>query len=444
MPPRLIISAAASGSGKTLASLGMLTLLRRRGLRVAAAKVGPDFIDAAHLSRAAHRPARNLDPWLAPESYVIASFSRGAAGADVCIVEGVMGLFDGRHGSSDGSTAHVARLLRTPVVAVLDCARASATVGAVAYGLAHFDPRVTLAGVILNRVGSARHEASIRDACRAAAVPVLGALPRDERLTINDRHLGLHEPGAPGWDVAVTACADTLEARVDIDALLEIARSAPALAPAEHPPAHEPSVRVAIARDDAFWFYDEATLEALRDGGAEVVPYSPISDEFPDVDAAFIGGGYPELHAAALARNHAARGSLRNAIAAGLPVYAECGGLMYLAQTLTSGDDTHDMVGAIPAAARMCERRTALRYVEATALADGPVFTRGQHVRGHEFHYSRMAYAQTSHVYEFDAEREGYVTPNVHASYVHSHLAAHPAAVTRFLAAARAFGGNRS
>lgn len=439
--PRLLISAASSGSGKTILSLGLIEALRRRGLTVAAAKVGPDFIDCAHLARASGRPARNLDAWLAPEAHVVSSFLRGSVDAHMCVIEGVMGLFDGRHGCGTGSSAHIARLLEAPVVAVLDCSRASSTIGAVALGLRSFDPRVSFAGVILNRVASGRHRDSAADACRAAGVPVFGAIPRDERLTLASRHLGLASPHEEGWTGAVSAAAELLQQHVDLDALIMAAHSAPSLAPPAAMQPRETAVRVAVARDEAFWFYDEDSLDALRDGGAQLVEYSPLRDAFPNVDAAFIGGGYPELHAPSLARNDAARSGLRSAIAAGMPVYAECGGLMYLSQSLQTGGQPAEMVGAIPARAAMNRRRSALRYVDAEVIADGPLFVREERVRGHEFHYSRVEYARASYAYAYESEREGYMQRNVHASYVHTHLGAYPHAVRRFLRAAQRFGG---
>jgi cobyrinic acid a,c-diamide synthase len=437
--PRFVLAAAKSDSGKTTLALGLITALRRRGLTIGAAKVGPDFIDAAHLARASARPARNLDAWLAPEDVVLESFVRGNSDVDAVVVEGVMGLFDGRHGSGEGSTAHVARILDAPVVLVLDCAKTSATIGAIALGLARFDPRLRIAGVILNRVASDRHAATVCDAVRSAGLPVLGAIRSDDGIALESRHLGLNEPGSEAWEAVVERIADAVERAVDLDALLAAANRVPSLPPQMPAASREASVRVAIARDEAFWFYDEASLDALRDGGAELVPYSPLRDPFPDVDAALIGGGYPELHAPALEANVAARGGLREAIAAGLPAYAECGGLMYLGRDLAVPGGTHAMVGAVPGSAVMSQRRSALRYVEAHALRDGPLFVAGDRVRGHEFHYSTMTYATASPVFEFGAEREGYARAGVHASYVHVHLGAQPRGVRRFLDAARTF-----
>ena len=443
--PRLVLAAPSSDAGKTTLALGLITALRRRGLRVAAFKTGPDFIDAAHLGRAAAGTARNLDAWLAPESAVRASFSRGSAEADIAIVEGAMGLFDGRHGSGEGSSAHVARLLGAPVVLVLDCAKASTTVGAIAYGLAHFDPQIRVVGAILNRVASDRHAATVRDAVERAGLTVFGIIRRDERIGLPSRHLGLVEPGADGWQASVDAAADAFASGVDLDGLLAVAASAARLeleAADERVGKRERPVRIALARDEAFWFYDEGSLEALTAAGAEFVPYAPLRDPFPaDVAGAFVGGGYPELHAPALAANTGARDGLRRAIAAGMPAYAECGGLMYLGEALETPDGTHAMVGAVPAVSTLGERRSRLRYVEARTLGAGPLFAEDEIVRGHEFHYSHTRYTTDAPAFAIDGEREGFRARDLHASYVHVHLAAYPRAVDSFLGAARAFGG---
>ena len=353
-----------------------------------------------------------------------------------------MGLFDGRHGTGEGSSAHIARLLAAPVVLVLDCAKASTTIGAIAYGLARYDSNVRVGGAILNRIASDRHAATVTDAVRRAGVEVLGIVRRNERIGLPSRHLGLVEPGAEGWQASVDATAEAFARDVDLDALLALARSAPDLVLPDAPAAPaDRGARIAIARDEAFWFYDEASLEALVAAGAELVPYAPLRDPFPtDVAGAFIGGGYPELHASALAANGAAREGLRRAIAAGMPVYAECGGLMYLGDALETPGGTHAMVGAIPAVSTLGERRSALRYVEARTLGAGPLFADGDVVRGHEFHYSRTRYATDAPAFAIDGEREGFRAANLHASYVHVHLGARPDAARAFVAQARAFG----
>jgi cobyrinic acid a,c-diamide synthase len=435
--PRVIFAGASSDVGKTSIALGVAGALRERGRTVVAAKCGPDFIDTAHLGAVTGCTARNLDAWISGEASVAMSLARSAreAAADIAIIEGVMGLFDGRHGSGDGSSAHVARLLGAPVVLVLDCAKAATTIGAIAYGLKHFDARINVAGAILNRVASDRHAATVRDAVASAGVPVLGVIKRDERLTLPARHLGLVGPDDPGIAATYAALAETMRRDVDLDALLAIASATEPLRyamPDVPQSPRVPRVRVGLARDEAFWFYDEASLDALRDAGADLAPFSPMRDALPDVDAVFIGGGYPELHAAALAANRAMRTSLRDAIAAGMPVYAECGGLMYLSQALETADGVHEMVGAVPAISTMSARRSALRYVEANANG-GPMFAAGEIVRGHEFHYSTTRYTSASPAFAIEGEAEGYASANLHASYVHVHLGSQPSAVARFL-----------
>ncbi|HEV3158077.1 MAG TPA: cobyrinate a,c-diamide synthase [Candidatus Baltobacteraceae bacterium] len=443
--PRLVLAAASSDSGKTTITLGLIAALRRRGLKIAASKVGPDFIDAAHLARVSGRPARNLDAWLAPETVVISSFLRGSLEADLAIVEGVMGLFDGRHGSGEASTAHLARILRAPVILVLDCAKASSTIGAIALGLARYDERVRVAGAILNRVASERHASTVRDACRKAGVPVFGVIRRDERLALPSRHLGLVSPDGETWSSVCEAAADIVEAEVDLDALIAVAQDVPEILAAPFASAPEADVRIAIARDEAFWFYDEASLDALRDAGAELVPYAPLHDPFPsDVHAVFIGGGYPESYAATLETNVSAKDGLHRAIRAGMPAYAECGGLMYLGRTLETSDRVYSMADVVPATSIMSQRRSALRYVEARVLEDGPLFVKDQIVRGHEFHYSRTSHEHAMPAFELDGEHEGYRSSDVHASYVHVHLSAHPTAVRTFVSRARAFAGRRT
>ncbi len=438
--PRIVIAGASSDVGKTTLALGIVGALRARGKRVVAAKCGPDFIDASHLAAASGRVARNLDPWLAGEAFVAASLARAGADCDIAVIEGAMGLFDGKHGSNEGSSAHVARILGAPVVLVLDCGKASATVGAIAYGLANFDKRLSVAGVVLNRVASDAHEDTVRQAVIDAGLRVFGVVRRDERLALPGRYLGLAGPAAGTQDV-YAALAETVERCVDLDGLLRAADDAPPLAAdaPPRPPRPGSRVRVAIARDEAFWFYDESSLDALTAAGADLIPYSPMIDPFPDVDAAIVGGGYPEMLAKPLSENFAAREGLRLAIEAGMPVYAECGGLMYLTRALATASQTYAMAGAIPAVCTMSAKRSALRYVEALALDDGPLFARGETVRGHEFHYSTTRYDVDESVFAIGEEREGFVRGNLHASYVHLHLGAHEAAVERFVARARAY-----
>ncbi len=457
--PRLVLAAASSGAGKTTVAAALMRTARDRGLRVAPFKVGPDYIDPTHHTLAAGRPSRNLDGWMLPPAVSLALFRRattGARTADLAVVEGVMGLFDGRSGTGEeGSTAQMAKLLDAPVVLVLDAGAMARTAGAVVHGLHTFDPTLPLSGVVLNRIAGERHYAMCEAAIRErTGLPVFGWLPKDSAIAVPERHLGLvlADERPIALDHLVARAAETL----DVDALLALARSAPPLADVPDPlPARveHRRARIGIARDAAFDFYYMDNLDLLESLGAELVPFSPLADAaLPDeVGALYIGGGYPELHAARLAANTSMRAAVRAFAAAGQPIYAECGGLMYLADALVDGEGArHDMVGVVPGVSRMRDR-VALGYREALALCDTPIARAGQTVRGHEFHYSvldhpvvadgappwtasRRAYRQA------DGEAtEGIVVGprhNVLASYLHVHFGADPRLAERFVSSA--------
>jgi len=449
--PRLVVAAAASGAGKTTLTVALLRLARGRGLRVAPFKVGPDYIDPTHHAVAAGRPSRNLDGWLLPHSTILTLFGRATTGphaADLAVIEGVMGLFDGRSGiADDGSTAEMAKLLRAPVLLLLDVGAMARTAGAVVHGLHRFDAGLRLSGVVLNRVAGDRHYALCADAIRArTGLPVLGWLPEDPAVAVPGRDLGLVLAGEHPMDLdrLATRAAETL----DLDALLALARTAPVLdvEPTPGPPplsVARPRARIAVARDAAFDFYYEDNLDLLRDLGAELVTFSPIADAaLPDgAGALYIGGGYPELHAARLAENRAMCAAVRAFAASGRAVYAECGGLMYLTEALIdSAGMRHEMAGVVPGVSRMADRVT-LGYREATALRDTPIACAGQRIRAHEFHYSVLESARGIPAYRqagADAT-EGIVAgprDNVLASYLHLHFATDPALAHRFVASA--------
>lgn len=446
--PRLTIAAPSSGSGKTTVAVAVMRLLARRGLRVAPFKVGPDYIDPSHHRAAAGRASRNLDGWMLPRETVLSLFRRATEGqrADMAVLEGVMGLFDGHSPLNErGSTAEMAKLLRSPVVLVLDASAMARSAAAIVHGMHTFDPDLRLAGVILNRLGSERHFEICRDAILAATeVPVLGWIPRDPALAVPERHLGLTLAGEHALDL--DALVARTEATLDVDALLRIARSAPPLPalPDPLPPRVERRrATIAIARDAAFDFYYEDNLDLLRDLGAELRPFSPTDDaSLPeDAGALYIGGGYPELHAERLSANAAMRRAVREFAASGRPVYAECGGLMYLGESLVDQDGReHPMVGLIPVRSVMRDR-PVLGYREAEALADTPIARRGWTVRAHEFHFSvaegdaeRPAYRRVG-----GAETEGRIAGprgNVLASYLHVHFASDPRLAQRLVSLA--------
>ena len=469
--PRVVIAAPGSGHGKTSVATGLLGALRGRGLAVSPHKVGPDYIDPGYHALAAGRPGRNLDPWLVGEEQVAPMFARGACTpepADIAVIEGVMGLFDGVAGSGSGhggdfaSTAHVARLLSAPVILVVDAHGASSSAAALLHGFTTWDPGTRIGGVIFNKAGSPRHEELLREAAGAAGVPVLGVLRRRDQLTVPSRHLGLipaAELGGPAAE-AVAALAGVVAASVDLDAVLRLARTAGPLR--EGPRAEDqdlaservrpslPRPRVAIAGGPAFTFGYAEHPELLTAAGAEVVTFDPVRDEaLPGaVDGLVIGGGFPEEHAAALSANAPLRAQVAALARAGAPVIAECAGLLYLARSI----DGHPMCGVLDADAVMTGRLT-LGYRDAVAAATSPLALAGTRVRGHEFHRTAVqaagardqgAVAGAWHWRRSgESVTEGFVQGQVHASYLHTHWNGVPGAAARITAAAREYRRSR-
>lgn len=443
--PRLVVAAPSSGSGKTTVATGLMAALTARGLTVSPHKVGPDYIDPGYHALATGRPGRNLDAYLCGPERIAPLFAHGAAGADLAVVEGVMGLYDGAAGQGElASTAHVAKLLRAPVVLVVDASSQSRSVAALVHGFASWDPEVRVAGVVLNKVGSPRHEELLREALAESGVPVLGALHRTRVVRTPSRHLGLvpvAERTAEAVD-SVSALAERVRLGCDLDALLALARSAPPLpGPAWDPsaevgaasPADASPVagaRIAVAGGPAFTFSYAEHAELLRAAGAEVTVFDPLRDErLPEgATGLVIGGGFPEVYAPELAEN----APLREEIAGfGGPVAAECAGLLYLAREL----DGKPMCGVLDASARMGERLT-LGYREAVAVGDSALAVAGTRVRGHEFHRTSLepgAGAEPAWgLVRPERRLEGFVQGGVHASYLHVHWAAAPGMARRF------------
>jgi cobyrinic acid a,c-diamide synthase len=439
--PRLVVAGVASGVGKTTVTVALARALRARGLRVAVFKCGPDYLDPTYHARAVEGPSHNLDGWMMGRDAVRATFTRAAAGADVAIVEGVMGLYDGAGPTTEaGSTAEIAKWLDAPVVLVVDAGGMARSFAAVVGGFAAFDAGVRLAGAIANRVGSRGHLDLLRAALRDP--PVLGGLPRDAEHAFPERHLGLRTADELPSSL-LDAWGDTAGKWLAIDALLEVARSAPDLASPEDAPRAAPAARrcrLGVARDEAFHFYYEDNLRRLEALGAELVPFSPIHDAaLPAVDGLYLGGGYPEAHAAALEANAAMRAAV--ARFAG-PVYAECGGMMYLTQAIVTLEGArHAMVGVLPTEARMCGTLQALGYVEVETRADTLLGPAGTRFRGHQFRYSELAPALegVETVYALrrrradEVTREGYRVGNVLGSYVHAHWASNPQVAAAFV-----------
>jgi cobyrinic acid a,c-diamide synthase len=436
--PRLVVAGTHSGVGKTTVATGLLAALRRSGHRPAGAKVGPDFIDPSYHALASGRPPRNLDAWMCGTDAVAPLAARAAAGADLTVIEGVMGLFDGASDGTASSTADVARLLDAPVVLVVDAGAMAGSVAALVAGFVGFDPRVRVAGVVLNRVGSDGHEALLREALAPLGLPVLGALRADDRLTWRDRHLGLvpvaERPGAVAE--ALDRLAAAVSERVDLAALVRLARQAPAR-PTDGVPVPEQivperrTVTVAVAAGAAFTFTYADTLDALAAAGITVVPFDPAHDAaLPDGAAGLIaGGGFPEVHAADLAANAPLLADVRARLATGLPTWAECGGLLWLCRAL----DGVPMAGVVPADARMTDRLT-LGYRTATAASPSPPAPAGATLRGHEFHYSSVEPGgEALRLSSRWGERgDGFATPSLLATYLHVHPGGDPSPVTAF------------
>ncbi|MBB5955616.1 cobyrinic acid a,c-diamide synthase [Saccharothrix tamanrassetensis] len=443
---RLVVAAPASGSGKTTVATGLMAALRRAGDRVAPFKVGPDYIDPGYHGLATGRPGRNLDPVMVGEHRVASLFAHGARGCDLAVVEGVMGLFDGRVDTEGiGSTAHVAKLLSAPVLFVVDARGQSRSLAALLHGFRGYDPTVRLGGVVLNQVGSARHEHVLRGACAEVGLEVLGVLPRDDEFALPSRHLGLvtaAEHGRPALD-AVDAIASAVARHVDLDAVRRLAAEVPAMAVATWDPAAEVSPVagspvVAVAGGAAFTFGYAEHVELLRAAGADVVVVDPLRDQdLPEGTAGLVlPGGFPEQHAAELSAN----AGLRTAVAAfarsGAPVHAECGGLLYLARSL----DGVPMCGVIDAEGSMTPRLT-LGYRDAVAPVDSVLARAGTRITGHEFHRTTLSVpsgARPAWQWRGHDQRpvaEGFVLDGVHASYLHTHPVSAPESVTRFVRA---------
>ncbi|WP_406516846.1 cobyrinate a,c-diamide synthase [Streptomyces sp. NBC_00134] len=445
--PRLVIAAPSSGSGKTTVATGLMAAFAGRGLAVSPHKVGPDYIDPGYHALATGRPGRNLDAYLCGPELVAPLFAHGARGCDLAVVEGVMGLFDGASGQGElASTAHVAKLLRAPVVLVVDASSQARSVAALVHGFASFDPEVRLAGVILNKVGSDRHEAILREALDESGVPVFGALRRGADVATPSRHLGLVPVAERGAEAvaAVAAMAELVRVGCDLDALYAVARSAPSSAGAawepdapESPDRRRGGPRVAVAGGPAFTFSYAEHSELLVAAGAEVVNFDPLRDEqLPDgTGALVIGGGFPEMYASELSANEPLRKAVGELARSGAPVVAECAGLLYLARSL----DGQPMCGVLDADARMSERLT-LGYRDAVAVSDSVLAANGTRVRGHEFHRTVVEPgAGTTPAWGItrpERRVEGFVQGGVHASYLHVHWASVPQAARRIVAQA--------
>ncbi len=438
--PRVVIAGLAGDTGKTLVSLGMVRALTRRQLQVAPFKKGPDYIDAAWLGAAAGVPGRNLDTFLMSREAILGSLSEAAMAADVAVVEGNRGLFDGLDVQGTHSTAELAKLLRSPVVLVVDATKTTRTVAAQVKGCQALDPELALAAVVLNRVGTGRQEALIRQAIGAeTGLPVLGAIPRLSGRHLPSRHLGLMTAVEhPSAEEALEEVAEAVQRHTDVTALVDLANKAGEMAwvpSVKAPAAVEPFVKIGILRDRAFSFYYPENLSALQKAGAELVSISPLADtELAEIDGLYAGGGFPELYAAQLSANHRFRQDLAARVAQGLPVWAECGGLMYLSRALVQDEATHPMVGVLPVVVEQTRRPQGHGYVQARVDKTNPFIAEGAELRGHEFHYSRVreqtgeleTVLQLQRGIGVGDARDGIRAGSVVAAYTHLHASGTP------------------
>jgi cobyrinic acid a,c-diamide synthase len=447
MGATIVIAGVRSGVGKTTIATGIMGALVRRGYRVQPFKAGPDYIDPSYHQLACGVPSRNLDTWLLPHRAVLELFQRASGRRQISVVEGVMGVYDGHSSlTEEGSTAELAKLLDAPVILVADAAKVARSVAAEVLGYQQFDPKLRIAGVILNGVGGPRHLEFCQPQIEATTgLPVLGYLPRRPEFLQPERHLGLI-PTVEGtvvqqWYDALVA---QVEQTIDLDRLLQLAATAnPPAAPAEVYPSQPQPRRavIAVARDKAFSFYYQDSLDLLEAWGAELAPFSPLEDSSLPAGATgvYIGGGFPEMFARELSENRPMQQSVRDAIARRVPVYAECGGLMYLGHSLSDLEGVqYPMIGAIPVVSSMTGKRLTLGYREVESCTNSPLLQRGQRVRGHEFHWSVLGEPPDPEqavyrVVDQDRRPEGFQVGSVWASYIHIHLGSHPSLARRFV-----------
>lgn len=452
MIPGVVVAGTHSGAGKTTVALGIMSLLVKGGYRVQGFKVGPDYIDPSFYKGITGRAGENLDIWMTSPEAIRRIYREAGAGAELAVVEGVMGLYDGARGDGEtGSTAQIAKILGLPVILVVDAHGMARSAAAVIKGFTGFDPGVRFGGIVFNRVGGERHRRMLFEAAKGVTgVRVLGYLTKDAAVALPERHLGLvpfYEN--PDFPRILEKLAVLFENAIDPVVLKEIFNEPSAnggVLPPYNP--KQPSVRIGIARDEAFGFYYEDNLRMLQREGAELVGFSPLRDCHlpPDLGGLYIGGGYPELFAGQLAANISLKTELAASTGQGMPVYAECGGLMYLGDQLKTPGGEYPMAGILPLKLEMTSKREALGYAEVTAVNDNLLLKKGQTARGHEFHYSRIVYSgQIKPAYSVNSggtvRQEGFVKNNLLASYIHLHFASNPETVRSFVARCREFKG---
>lgn len=463
--PGVVIAALRGGSGKTMFSVGIIAALRNRGVAVAPFKKGPDYIDAGWLAMAAGRPCYNLDTFLIDTPIILDSYQRHTQEVDVAVIEGNRGLYDCINTEGLTSTAELAKLLDVPVILCIDGTKTTRTMAAVVAGCIQFDPALRIAGVVLNHVAGARHEKILRDSIEQhCGIPVLGALPKLRKQIFPERHMGLVPTYEHQWaQEAIGVIAELAEQHIDMAAIADLSprhgRRSASLPPrradaAAQPAINRPSVksprpRIGIVRDSAFQFYYPENLEALIDAGAELIVTSPLyEDNLPEVDGLYIGGGFPETHAARLAKNVTYREQVKSLAEQGLPIYAECGGLMYLGRELVLEEGTFPMAGVLPVSFGFSKRPQGHGYTILRVARPNPFFDVDQTIKGHEFHYSTVKYTDAGPAdLAFDmtrgsglaAQRDGFCRGNVLATYTHIHALGTPQWAPAMVARARAY-----
>lgn len=440
--PGLIVSGLRGGSGKTFLTMALLSCWRVRERRVVAFKKGPDYIDAGWLAMASGRPCYNLDPYLMSPEQILASYAHRTEAADAAVVEGNRGLFDGVDEHGTYSTAELAKLLGLPVVVVLDATKTTRTAAAMVLGLRAIDPELPIAGVVLNHVGNARHESVLRRSVELyGGVSVLGALPRLGDLGLPERHLGLVPPPESGDAKGILEkTAEVVSRHVDVHGLWKLAQKQTRGIPQVHlyrakRQTSRCKARLGVIRDSAFHFYYPENLEALSDAGLELVEIDALKDpRLPEVEGLYMGGGFPEMFASALADNQGLRREIRSLVSDGLPVYAECGGLMYLGEGIRAQGRSYPMVGALPLWTEFTDRPQGHGYTALEAVVENPFIPKGELIKGHEFHYSRVVSLEESKVkFAFrvkrgrglDGHRDGILKDKVLASYTHLHASSY-------------------
>lgn len=446
--PRIVIAATQSGSGKTTITCGILAALKARGLGVQAFKVGPDYIDTGYHEIASGRPAHNLDSWLVGREMLGEIFFNALRAPRIAVIEGVMGLYDGG-AQGVSSTAEISKILRAPVVLVIDAKSMGTSAAAIALGFREFDREVNLAGVILNRIGSDSHAKIITDALEKIGVKCFGAVRRNAEFALPERHLGLVPTSENNFSDTIKKICATVTEQVNLDALIELANSAPPL-DFKIPAAEKvfKTCRIAVARDAAFNFYYGESLRVLENFGAEIIYFSPLEDSaLPEnIDGLIIGGGFPEMFAAELERNKKIRTDIQRAARNGLPVFAECGGFMYLMNSIADfSGKIFEMCGVIPARAVMTEKLQMVGYVDAEILRDCAIGRAGDKLHAHEFHFSVAENSCAENIFECTRlrtgkiYRAGFAEKNLVASYLHIHFAGCPDAAKNFVDACRKF-----